>query len=209
MLVAMSRIIAGSARGKQLRSPTGERTRPTTERVREALFSSLVTWAGGSEASPDQQLAGIRLLDLYAGSGAIGLEAASRGAAAVVLVESHRATAELIKRNVQITGLGDRARVLNTTVASYLGDQPEAFDVIWLDPPYASPAAEIDQTLARLAEGWLVADGLVVVERSKREPAPRWPALLAEQWTRRYGETQLYFGRPPLDDQQPDQEGES
>lgn len=205
MLNAMSRIIAGSARGKQLRSPTGDRTRPTTERVREALFSALVTWAGGSDAGPDQQLAGIRLLDLYAGSGAIGLEAASRGADHVVLVESHRATAELIKRNVQLTGLGDRAQVVGATVSGFLADIPEIFDVIWLDPPYTLASAELDAVLAQLPGRWLADDGLVVVERSKRDPAPNWPEWLAEHWTRRYGETQLYFGRPAVTDPEGEQ----
>lgn len=195
---AMSRIIAGSAKGKQLRTPTGDRTRPTTDRVREALFSTLVTWAGGQDSPSAQQLAGIRLLDLYAGSGAIGLEAASRGAEQVVLVESHRPVVNLIKANMAATGLTDRTRVVPSTVGSYLAGAPEVFDVVWLDPPYATDGADVDQVLATLLDGWLATDGLVVVERSRRDPAPHWPAALAEQWSRRYGETQLYFGRPPV-----------
>jgi 16S rRNA (guanine966-N2)-methyltransferase len=204
MLGPMSRIIAGSAYGKQLRTPTGDRTRPTTERVREALFSALATWAGGAGQAPDQQLAGIRLADLYAGSGAIGLEAASRGASEVVLVESHRSAIELIRRNVATTRLGEPVRVVPATVATYLAGEPQVFDVVWLDPPYSTPAQEVDQVLARLAEAWLAPDGLVVLERSRRDPEPNWPDSLAVHWARRYGDTQLYFGRPPLAD--PEQE---
>lgn len=192
----MSRIIAGSARGAQLRVPPGDRTRPTTDRVREALFSALATWAGGADESTDQQLAGIALLDLYAGSGAIGLEALSRGARRVVLVENQRTVAELIKRNAQQTRLADRAEVRTGTVNSYLAGDPERFDVVWLDPPYGIATEQVDAALARIAEGWLADDGLVVVERSRRDPAPRWPDLFPDQWSRRYGETELYFGRP-------------
>lgn len=192
----MTRIIAGAARGVQLRVPPGERTRPTTDRVREAFFSALVTWVGGSDALPAEQLAGIRLLDLYAGSGAIGLEAASRGAAEVVLVESHRPAAETIRRNAATAKLNVQVR--NTSVHTYLGGPPQPFDVVWADPPYALAASELDELLRQVSADWLAEDGLVIVERSSRDPAPTWPQNLTENWTRRYGETQLHFGRPPL-----------
>ena len=193
----MTRIIAGSARGNPLRVPPGERTRPTTDRVREAFFSALATWAGGSGAPADQQLAGIRLLDLYAGSGAIGLEAACRGARDVVLVDSFRPAVEIIRRNAAATKLADRVSVRASDVGAFLGVPPAApFDVIWLDPPYALAGRELDEVLSRLADGWLARDGLVVVERARRDPAPAWPPELADRWSRHYGETELYFARP-------------
>lgn len=201
----MSRIIAGRARGRQLRVPPGERTRPTTDRVREALFSTLAAWAGGAEEAPEEQLVGIRLLDLYAGSGAIGLEAVSRGAKEAVLVEAHRPVVELIRRNAAATGLADRVRVQPVGVTVFLAGEPEPFDVVWLDPPYSMSTADVDAVLARIARGWLAADGLVVVERSARDPAPHWPALLPERWARRYGETQLHFARPTTEHPQGDQ----
>lgn len=201
----MGRIIAGLARGTQLRAPAGNRTRPTTDRVREALFSTLAAWAGGAERPPSDQLTGIRFLDLYAGSGAIGLEAASRGATEAVLIEKNRVAIEAIQRNLAATKLGDRVRLQPMSVGSFLATEPRPFDVIWLDPPYAAPADEVDAVLAQICEGWLVSDGLVVIERSKRDPDPDWPASLPEQWTRRYGETQLHFGRPAAQQPEGDQ----
>lgn len=192
----MSRIITGRARGVQLRTLPGERTRPTTDRVREALFSSLVTWADGTDAEPEEQLAGLRLLDLFAGSGAIGLEAASRGASEVVCVENHKPAVEVIRRNIAATRLAERVQVRNASVSGFLSGEPEAFDVVWLDPPYGLASEQVDALLTRVVEGWLVADGLVVVERSRRDAPLDWPPVLGEQWTRRYGETQLYFARP-------------
>lgn len=202
----MTRIIAGSARGNPLKVPPGERTRPTTDRVREAFFSALATWAGGVGGAADDQLAGIRLLDLYAGSGAIGLEAASRGAREVVLVDSYRRAAETIKRNAATARLTGRVRVQVSDAASFLAESPaEPFDVIWLDPPYAVSNDEVDAVLSRLATGWLAPDGLAVVERSSRDPGPEWPVELAEQWSRRYGETELHFASPSTPSAEEDQ----
>ncbi|MDI9628574.1 MAG: 16S rRNA (guanine(966)-N(2))-methyltransferase RsmD [Acidobacteriota bacterium] len=195
----MSRIIAGSARGTLLRGAVGQRTRPTTDRVREALFSMLATWAGAADAAPEEQLAGITLLDLYAGSGAIGLEAISRGASRAVLVENHRQALESIRRNLTATGMADRVQVQPVNVTTFLAGSPELFDVVWLDPPYSTSNVEVEAVLVRVAQSWLASDGLVVVERSSRDPALRWPAVLADNWTRRYGETQLHFGRPAAD----------
>lgn len=204
-LLGVSRIIAGRARGSHLRVPSGDRTRPTTDRVREALFSALAAWAGGADVAPENQLAGIRLLDLCAGSGAIGLEAASRGASEVVLVENRHQVVELIRRNAAETKLADRVRVQPASVATFLGGDPEPFDVVWLDPPYSVAAGDVDALLARITQGWLASDGLVVVERSRRDPQPQWPRMLSDHWTRRYGETQLHFGRPASDRTQEDQ----
>ncbi len=185
-----------------MRVPSGDRTRPTTDRVREALFSALATWTGGTEGPAEQQLAGVRFLDLYAGSGAIGLEAASRGADQVVLVENHRSVVEVIRRNISATGLADRVQVRPMGVDACLAGPAEPFDIVWCDPPYGVATEVVDGVLARLADGWLAADGLVVVERSRRDPDPTWPEILPEVWTRRYGETQLHFGRPGTEEPQ-------
>ena len=181
----MTRIIAGAARGRRLRAPSGERTRPTADRVREALFSSLDAELGS--------ITGLRFLDLYAGSGAVGLEARSRGAGVVTLVEQDRRTAALIKENVRAVGLGG-VEVLAGAVARVLGSHPRApYDVVFLDPPYAEA---VEPCLDALVDGgWLVAGAVVVVERASRSPAPTWPAGLVEDRFRRYGDTTLWYGR--------------
>jgi len=198
----MSRIIAGRAKGLRLATPNGANTRPTTDRVREALFSSLVTWAGTNDEAAASQLDGIGLLDLYAGSGAVGLEAASRGAGPVTLVERDRATAELIRRNARSARL--QVEVVTATVDGYLARPAgHRWDVLWFDPPYELPATVIEQQLGTLlAASALAGDGLIVVERSSRDMEPDWPAELTVRWSRRYGETTLYYCRSGEQDQQ-------
>jgi 16S rRNA (guanine966-N2)-methyltransferase len=189
----VSRIIAGSRGGRRITMPSGSRTRPTTDRVREALFSAVAAWAGSVEAAPDQALAGLAFADLYAGSGAVGLEAASRGADPVLLVESDRRTAQLCRRNAAELGLAvqlQTARVEQAVAAP----APRAFDVAFLDPPYELAAARVAEVLQRLVDhGWLAPDALVVVERSRRDADLRWPVTAAARWTRTYGETLLAF----------------
>ena len=184
----MTRIVAGSVGGRRLRTLPGDETRPTVERVREALFSALESALGG--------LAGRRVLDLYAGSGAVGLEALSRGAAEAVMVERHRRAAALIRRNAQALGLSGWS-VVAEPVRSYLRSGAAApFDVVFLDPPYALPGEELADVLAGLAGGgWLAAGGYVVVERSRRDPGPAWPEGIDPLRDRRYGETVLWYGR--------------
>lgn len=191
----MSRIIAGAVRGCRLATPDGSNTRPTSDRVREALFSALTSWAGGADADPADSLRGLAFLDLYAGSGAVGLEAASRGAGPVWLVEHDRKTADLIRRNTAELRLP--ATVQAQKVETFLaGAPPQPFDVIWADPPYRLESAVLDDHLRTLVDGgWLVRNGLVVLERAKRDPAPDWPSELDDTWSRRYGETTLYFGQ--------------
>lgn len=183
----MTRIIAGTARGRTLVVPRGELTRPTSDRVREALFSRL---------QHEGVLDGARVLDLYAGSGALGLEAASRGAAAVVLVESGRAAAQVARANVAALGLSG-VQVVADRVERFLGRQPDAaFDLVFIDPPYALSEDALSAVLARLSDrGWLSCgvSGSVVVERSTRSPEPTWPARLVREDERRYGETRLWF----------------
>lgn len=189
----MSRIIAGSRRGRRLATPPGSRTRPTTDRVREALFSAIASWAGTAGTKPEESLAGLAFLDLYAGSGAVGLEAASRGATAVLLVESDRRTARII---------GENARELDLTVQVRTGrvedlartPPPGPFDVVFLDPPYELSGKQLSTVLADLTEqGWLADDALVIVERSGRSEELTWPEEPADVWTKTYGETVLHF----------------
>jgi 16S rRNA (guanine966-N2)-methyltransferase len=191
----MSRIIAGSKGGRRIVMPPGSKTRPTTDRVREALFSAIASWAGAASGPADRSLAGLGFGDLYAGSGAVGLEAASRGADPVLLVEADRRTALLTRKNAADLGLS--VQVLAVRVEQ-LGprDTGPALDIIFLDPPYDAATTAIDELLAALvAGGWLAVDGLLVVERSRRTPELTWPAGIGEHWRRDYGETVLHFAR--------------
>jgi 16S rRNA (guanine966-N2)-methyltransferase len=183
----MTRIIGGSAGGRRITTPHGQHTRPTTDRVREALFSSIEAWCGS--------LQGLRFLDLYAGSGAVGLEAWSRGAGVVTLVEGDRRTARVIEGNAKALGFA-RAEVVGGSVAGTLGRAPAApYDVAFLDPPYPLGEDQLAADLAGLVgHGWLVPGALVVVERSSRSPEPTWPDGLEPQRSRRYGETTLWYG---------------
>lgn len=188
----MSRIIAGSAKGRRIDMPRGEHTRPTTDRVREALYSALASWFGTAQRPAAEQLAGISVLDLFAGSGAVGLEAASRGASPVVMVEADRPTARVIEHNTTITGL--RAAVRHAKAEAVAVAPGNAFNLVFLDPPYGLSTDEVEGILADLAAAGLAERGLVVVERSSRDRPPRWPAAFGQEWAKRYGETVLYFG---------------
>lgn len=181
----MTRIIGGVAGGRRLRTPTGQQTRPTSDRVREALFSAIESRLGS--------LHGLRFLDLYAGSGAVGLEAASRGAEVVTAVESDRRTARLVAENASALGLP--VEVLGQSVATVLAGHPRApYDVVFLDPPYPLTEELLAADLqALVAHDW-VADGtLVVVERSGRSVEPTWPAGLGGSKRKKYGETALWY----------------
>jgi 16S rRNA (guanine966-N2)-methyltransferase len=182
----MTRIIGGSAGGRRIDAPRGSSTRPTSDRVREALFSAVESWCGS--------LQGLRFLDLYAGSGAVGLEAWSRGAGVVTLVEQDRRTASLISANARLIGFA-KAQVVCAPVAATLLRPPSApYDVVFLDPPYPTPADEVDDNLKLLGAEWLVPGAMVVVERSSRTPAPVFPDGFSEGRERKYGETTLWYG---------------
>lgn len=191
----MSRVIAGRLSGRRIRVPAGDGTRPTTDRVREALFSSLVSLFGRGERPGDEALSGISLLDLYAGSGAVALEAASRGAGPVRCVESDARTAALIRRNVD--ELGVPVEVIRAPVGRVVAEPADhGFDIVWLDPPYHVDTAEVDRVVGAVIEqGWVDEDGLVVVERSTRSSPVSFGASLTDTWVRRYGETSLYFAQ--------------
>lgn len=189
----MTRIVAGLAGGLRLATPSGSGTRPTSERVREALFSRLTHL---------EVLAGARVLDLYAGSGALGLEAGSRGAAEVLLVEQARQVAALGRRNadqvaaaVAAAGGALAVQVRSEPVARVLAGAPGApYDVALLDPPYELGEPALAADLGTLvAGGWLAPGALVVVERSARSPEPSWPAGMTRLAQRRYGETAVWF----------------
>jgi 16S rRNA (guanine966-N2)-methyltransferase len=191
----VTRIIGGTAGGRRIRTPTGESTRPTSDRVREALFSSLEATLGS--------LSGLRFLDLYAGSGAIGLEARSRGAGVVTCVEQDRRTAALIRDNVRTLGFAG-VDVVAASVAHTLAHPPRApYDVVFADPPYPLAAEHVDADLVALRDhGWLAEGAVVVVERGRRGDPPTWPEGLGGDRERKYGETVLWYGHaaapPPV-----------
>ncbi|MBF6464340.1 16S rRNA (guanine(966)-N(2))-methyltransferase RsmD [Nocardia beijingensis] len=178
----MTRIVAGAAGGRRLRVPPAG-TRPTSDRVREALFSAL-------DARLD--FAGTRVLDLYAGSGALGLEALSRGAQHALLVESDRKAAAVVRGNIAELGLpGAELRVGTVASVLQLGGAG-VFDVVFSDPPYAVDNAAVLADLRSLTEhGWLRPGAFIVLERSARSPETAWPAGFVPAKSRRYGETRI------------------
>jgi 16S rRNA (guanine966-N2)-methyltransferase len=189
------RITGGTYRSRALRAPHGHATRPTTDRVREALFG-ILTSAGG--------VGGARVLDLYAGTGALALEALSRGAASAVLVESSREALGALRANIAALGLEDRTRVVAVDVAQAIrrfgqGGEPHAFDLVFADPPWAMvdaghPAAALSE-LSR--QNGVVPEGRVVLEHSSRT-IPLDVEGLVRLDTRRYGDTALTFYKPAI-----------
>ena len=203
----MTRIVAGVFGGRTIAVPA-KGTRPTSDRVREAIFSRLEHLG---------VVDGARVLDLYAGSGALGLEAASRGAASVTLVDSARPATDVARRNVAGLGLTGTRVVTETAerfAASLAGAGPRpatpgttaALDLVFLDPPYDLDEAALAAVLTHLAAPGVLADGaVVVVERSIRTPEPAWPEGLVAFARKDYGETAVYYAEPS--DQEPsDQE---
>src|SRR3954447_16442583 len=178
----MTRIIAGSAGGRRIETPKGSDTRPTSDRVREALFGAV---------QARHVLDGAPALDLFAGSGALGLEAASRGAASVVLVDAARAAVEVARRNAAALGLAG-VRVVHAPALRYLAGPAAPVDLALLDPPYAVDEEALGQVLAALDAGHLAPGAVVVVERSARSPQPRWPVGWTDSGVRRYGDTAVW-----------------
>lgn len=179
------RIIAGLHRGRRLEVPKGQTVRPSAERLREALFAIL--------QHQEPSLDGARFLDLFAGSGAVGLEALSRGAARLVAVEADREAAAALRRNIEKLGEAERCRLVIGD-ATRLARAAEPFDIVYLDPPYASGLAS--PALASLvAGGWLDDATLVVVELAAKEPFAA-PAGFAVEDERRYGAGRIVLLRP-------------
>ncbi|SDG35879.1 16S rRNA (guanine966-N2)-methyltransferase [Lentzea fradiae] len=159
-------------------------TRPTSERVREALFSSLESFA---------DLDGARVLDLYAGSGALGFEALSRGAAHATFVEADRRAAEVIKANARELGMGD-VLVVNRAAEAFVAAEGEAFDVVFADPPYSVGDDDLAKVLRGVA-GRLAPEALLIVERASRSAEPGWPEVVEPLRAKRYGDTAVYWGQ--------------
>jgi len=184
-------VIAGEAGGRRLAVPDGRYTRPTSDRAREGLFATISSIVG--------PLAGARVLDLYAGSGAVGLEALSRGAEHVLLVEHGARAARVIRQNIEAIGLPGAA-VIADRVERVLARGPAAgrYDVVFADPPYALADAGVTRVLALLAEqGWLAPGALVVVERATRSGPVSWPDGFVLDRVRRYGEATFWYGLVP------------
>ena len=189
-VITVTTIIAGRYGGRRLATPAGRDTRPTSDRVREALFSALETLV---------DLSGARFLDLYAGSGAVGLEAVSRGAAHVLMVESERHAARAVRANITALGAAGVASIATARVAQVLAGGPpggQPYDAVFADPPYAAAESEIEAVLQTLlSAGWLAPNAVLIVERSTRSPALTWVPGITPERCREYGETTLWYGR--------------
>lgn len=183
----MTRVIAGIAGGRRLSVPVGRDTRPTSDRAREGLFATVHSLLG--------DLDGLRVADLFAGSGAVGLEALSRGAAHVLLVESSTRAVKVIRANVAALGMPG-AEVVADRVERVLRHQPpEPYDLVFADPPYAMAGESVTALLDALRDhGWLADGALVAVERATRGEPVRWPAGYTDSRARRYGEGTLWYG---------------
>jgi 16S rRNA (guanine966-N2)-methyltransferase len=186
----MTRVIAGRAGGRRLTVPAGRTTRPTSDRTREGLFAAAGSVLGS--------FAGLRVLDLYAGSGAVGLEALSRGADEAVLVEADPRAARVIRANIGAIGLPGAHLVTDRVqrmLARGLPAGTRPFGFVFADPPYAVPDDEVTEMLATLASGgWLEPGALVVVERASRSDPVRWPGGFSPGRSRRYGDATLWYG---------------
>ncbi len=173
------RVIAGEAKGRRLKSPVMG-TRPMTDRIKESLFSALGDFSG------------LTVLDLYAGSGSLGLEALSRGAASARFVENARDAIVKLEENIEATGLGAKAEITWADVPSTLRLGPdERVDLVFLDPPYSAAHGSVIADLEALVmNGWLADDGRIVVHRSAKE-AKLKPLGLALEWQRDYGQSRI------------------
>ena len=209
----MSRIISGAAGGVRLASVPGDNTRPTTDRVKESLFSKLESY---------DIIRGARVLDAFGGSGALGCEALSRGAASVTLLDTYPKAVAVIRKNVAAVekamgrngagssgATGSVARVQQSQALTYVKSASGPWDLVFVDPPYAMPNEQVSELLEaltpKLAEG-----AVVVVERSSRDPEPVWGEGLYCFSTRQHGETVLYYVEPDeAEEQAGDESGEN
>ncbi|NKG22700.1 16S rRNA (guanine(966)-N(2))-methyltransferase RsmD [Paeniglutamicibacter terrestris] len=194
----MTRIVAGAAGGIPLKSVPGDSTRPTTDRVKEALFSRLESY---------DVLANARVLDLYAGAGSLGIEAASRGARSVLLVELApkavavcQTNAGLVNKALRNSALvsvrrGSVDSVLDSFAPVPGGTAGKSWNLVFMDPPYPLSEEELATTLEKVSLV-LDVDATVVIERSTRSPEPIWPAGMERFAEKKYGETRLWFAEP-------------
>jgi 16S rRNA (guanine966-N2)-methyltransferase len=185
----VTRIIAGAAGGRRLATMAGRTTRPTSDRTREGLFATVLALRGG--------LAGAAVLDLYAGSGAVGLEALSRGATDVILVESDPRAAAVIRRNIAALGLTG-ARLISARAERAVAQGPGGArprDFVFADPPYGLADAELERVLTALVgQHWLAPGAVVAVERATRSGPLSWPPGYEPDRSRKYGEATLWYG---------------
>lgn len=181
------RVIAGTARGRRLVAPEGDHVRPTKDIAREAMFSALDARGALDDAN---------VLDLYAGTGALAIEALSRGAATAVLVEQDRGALVAIRANLEVLEPETVTVVVARDVGRFLAAAPAStgpFDLVFVDPPYETPDEVISEQLgALLAAGWLAPGAIVSVERPRRHPVEP-PAGLSKGWERTFGDTLLSF----------------
>jgi len=192
----VARVIAGEAGGRRLAVPDGRDTRPTSDRAREGLFSTIMSMLGS--------LAGARVLDLYAGSGAVGLEALSRGAEHVLLVEHGARAARVIRENIEAIGLPGAVLVADR-VERVLARGPGGgrYDMVFADPPYAMPGEDVAAMLGALAgQGWPAPGALVIVERATRSGPVSWPDGFIADRARRYGEATFWYGLASASDRE-------
>ena len=193
----VTRVIAGEAGGRRLAVPGGRDTRPTSDRAREGLFATISSILGSPRPG---SLAGTRVLDLYAGSGAVGLEALSRGAEHVLLVESGAQALRVIRANIDAIGLAGAA-VIADRAERVLARGPadgHRYDMVFADPPYAMPGEDVAAMLEALAgQGWLAPGALVIVERATRSGPLSWPDGFVADRARRYGEATFWYGLAP------------
>lgn len=171
------RIIAGSKRGKNLISPEGSEVRPTTNMVKESVFNILQFGVEGR-----------RFLDLFAGSGQMGLEALSRGAREAVFVDSSRDSVRIIEKNIEAAGFGDSSRVVSSDFAGYLRSERGTFDIAFIDPPYREGLMEraLELTVDRMAPG-----GIILCEHGSREELPERMGRFVKHKVYRYGKTSI------------------
>jgi 16S rRNA (guanine966-N2)-methyltransferase len=180
-------VIAGTAGGLRLATPPGLGTRPITDRTKESLFGSL-----GPEA-----LDAAVVLDLYAGSGAMAIEALSRGAARAVLVERDPKAVEVVRKNLATTHFADDAEVVRGDVGAYLRGRPppHPFTLVFCDPPYDVPTFDVESILATLARGWVASGTTVVIRRRTNDGAPALPPNWSFTRERTFGDTLLLVAR--------------
>ena len=173
------RVITGSARGRRLLELTGGETRPTADRVKEGIFNII-----------QFDIEGRRVLDLFAGTGQLGIEALSRGAAGAGFVAQRRDGARLVTENLKLTGLADRARVVNAEALTYLKGTGERFDIIFIDPPYADRLWE--SAISAIYRFDILANhGIIVCESPAERELPALPAPYSKHRVYRYGKTRI------------------
>ena len=183
------RVTGGTGRGKRLRVPAGDRVRPTSDKVKQALFNIL-----------GEQVADAVFLDLYAGTGGIGIEALSRGAARAVCIDDARKSLQVIRQNIEQSGFGGRAQVIAARAEAYIRKAAERYDIVFLDPPYTQ---EIRPLLELISDSDLLEpDAVVVAEHFRKQPTPERAGRLSLYREARYGDTVLAFYKAGAGSQQ-------